>query len=227
MYKYLMWDIDGTILNFLKAEECAIKTLFLKYFDKECSDEMIKVYSKINVEYWEKLERNEMSKPEILVKRFETFFNLYNLDTSVASVFNDDYQVTLGDTIVFNDDAYNILLSEKNKYTLIAITNGTKIAQTKKLNRSNLINVFDYIYISEEVGYEKPNKEYFNKIINDLDIKDLKECLIIGDSLTSDIKGGLNMNIDTCLYNPLNKEIVGDIKPKYIIRDLHELSRFI
>ena len=164
MYKHLLWDIDGTILDFKAAENAAVKTLFKKYNIGECSDEMIEQYSKINDKYWQALERGEMTKPQILVGRFAEFFESIGADTAIAADFNVDYQVTLGDFVVFEKDAVEVLEAEKGKYRLIAVTNGTKIAQTKKLRTSGLIDIFDSVYISEDVGVEKPNKEYFDAV---------------------------------------------------------------
>ena len=161
LYKYLLWDIDGTVLDFLASEAYAIKFLFNKFNIGVCTDEMLKQYSEINVKYWQKLERNELTKPEILVGRFRDFFKAIGVDTSLAESFNLQYQVTLGDHIEFVPGAKENLLQEKGKYTLVAVTNGTKIAQEKKLRLSGLDEIFDYIFISENVGVEKPNLEYF------------------------------------------------------------------
>lgn len=226
-YKYLLWDIDGTVLNFLAAEAYAIRFLFKKYNIGECSDEMLKLYSAINVKYWQKLERNELTKPEILIGRFREFFGVIGVDTAIAESFNADYQVTLGDCIVFVDKAKDILLSQKGKYTLVAVTNGTKVAQEKKLRLSELDKVFDEIFISENVGFEKPNKEYFDYVFEKLGITDKNEVLIIGDSLTSDIKGGFIAGIDTCWFNPEHKKNTLNIPITYEIYDLGEIADIV
>ena len=201
MYKYILWDLDGTILDFKAAEKEAIKTLFKKYNIGICTDEMISDYSKINDKYWQALERGEMSKPEILVGRFVEWFESIDVDTEIAEAFNADYQVTLGDFVFFEPNAKEVLEAQKGKYRLIAVTNGTKVAQTKKLKTSGLEKVFDAVYISEDVGVEKPNKEYFDAVFLAEGIEDKSEAIIIGDSLTSDILGGNNAGIDTCWYN--------------------------
>lgn len=202
MYKYLLWDIDGTVLDFLASEEYAIRTLFEKYNIGKCSDEQLKLYSKINTKYWQKLEKNELSKAEILVGRFREFFDVIGVDVTIAEKFNADYQITLGDYIKFIDNAKEILLSQKGKYTLVAVTNGTKLAQEKKLRLSGLDEIFDAIFISENVGAEKPNREYFDYVFKQLGITNKNEVLLIGDSLTSDMKGGFIAGVDTCWFNP-------------------------
>ena len=227
MYKYLLWDIDGTVLDFLASEAYAIRALFQKYNIGECDDEKLRLYSQINVKYWQKLERGKMTKPEILVERFREFFSIIGADTSIAESFNIDYQVTLGDHIEFVGNAEEILLSQKGRFTLAAVTNGTKVAQEKKLRLSGLDKVFDSIFISEDIGAEKPSEEFFKVVFEELDITDKKEVLIIGDSLTSDMKGGFLSRIDTCWYNPKGKENTLGIPVTYEIDDLDKIEDIV
>ncbi len=227
MYKYLLWDIDGTVLDFLASEAYAIRFLFKKYNLGKCSNEMLETYSGINAKYWRKLESGELTKTEILVMRFRDFFEIIGVDVSLAENFNKEYQVALGNHIEFVDRAEAVLLSQKGKYTLAAVTNGTKVAQEKKLRRSGLDKVFDAIFISEDVGAEKPNKEYFDYVFEKLGITDKKEVLIIGDSLTSDMQGGYLAGIDTCWFNPSNKTNTLDIPVTYEIDNLGKLSEIV
>lgn len=227
MYKYLLWDIDGTVLNFLASEAYAIRALFKKYDLGVCDDEMLATYSSINTKYWKMLERNELTKPEILIGRFREFFETIGADTSIAESFNLDYQVTLGDHIEFIDNAKEMLLSQKGKYVLAAVTNGTKIAQEKKLRLSGLDKIFDHIFISEDIGYEKPNKEFFDHVFASLGITDKREALIIGDSLTGDILGGVNAGIDTCWFNPSHKPNSLSLPVTYEIDDLSKLISIV
>ena len=227
MYKYLLWDVDGTILDFLASEAYAIKFLFKKYGMGECSDEMLKLYSGINAKYWQKLERNELTKPEILVGRFREFFEKVGADTSIVENFNAEYQVTLGDHIEFVDKAKEILLSQKGKYVIVAVTNGTRVAQEKKLRLSGLNDIFDDIFISEDVGAEKPNKEYFDYVFQKLCITDKREVLLIGDSLTSDMRGGYIAGIDTCWFNPNHTPNTLGIPVTYEIDDLGKVMEIV
>ena len=228
MYKYLLWDVDGTVLNFLASEAYAIRTLFDKYNLGVCTDDMLKMYSDINVKYWKMLERGELTKPQILVGRFEEFFGIIGVeDVGIAESFNSEYQLTLGDHIEFVDKAEQILYSLKGKYTLVAVTNGTKTAQEKKLRLSGLDKVFDAIFISENIGAEKPSGLFFDHVFKTLGIKDKSEALIIGDSLTSDIKGGYMAGIDTCWFNPTKQENTLGIDITYEIDDLSKLTDII
>ena len=227
MYKYLLWDIDGTVLDFLAAEAYAVRNLFNKYNLGECSDEMIKTYSKINTKYWQLLEKGEMTKQEILVKRFCEFFELMGIDTAIAEDFNHDYQFALGDCVVFVENAKEILLSQKEKFTIAAVTNGTKTAQEKKLGLSGLDRIFDAIFISENIGYEKPNIEFFDYVFKNLGITNKKEVLIIGDSLTGDMQGGHLAGIDTCWFNPMHKPNTLDFSVTYEIDSLNKINDIV
>ena len=226
-YKYLLWDIGGTILNFELAERAAIRSLFDRFKLGECSDEMLMYYSQINKRYWQLMESGKIKKDKMLVERFIEFFSYKGINADIAAEFNKEYQIALCDTIVFNDDAIDIIKHQKKTCKIIIVTNGTEVVQEKKLERSGLNDIVDNVFISELVGFEKPNIKFFEKVILEVGIKDLKEALIIGDSLTSDIQGGHNIGIDTCWYNPKNEENTTLLNPTYTIRNLHELENII
>lgn len=223
MIKTILWDIDGTLLDFHAAEREAIKTLFEKFELGEYTDEMIQRYSKVNRSYWERLERGEVTKSQVLVGRFEDFFASERLDTSIAPEFNKAYQLSLGDTIVFCDDSYNIVKSLKGKVKQYAVSNGTVVAQTKKLRLSGLGELFDGIFLSEDLGVEKPNVEFFENVFEEIGPINKNEVIIVGDSLTSDICGGNNAGILTCWYNPSKSSCDGNYKIDYEITDIHQI----
>ena len=102
----ILWDIDGTLLNFPAAEEAALHACFEKFGLGECTPEMLKDYSAINLSYWKRIERGEIGKGRALVARYEDFFARYGLPVERAAAFNDEYQVRLGDTVVFEHGAY-------------------------------------------------------------------------------------------------------------------------
>jgi YjjG family noncanonical pyrimidine nucleotidase len=200
--KYLLWDIDGTLLNFELAEEAAMKKLFTKYDLGELTDELLTSYQDINRKYWQALERGEITKPEVLVGRFKEFFEQSGFDTSIAEAFNEDYQVGLGSTVVYNPNAEETVRGFVGKYKQYAVTNGTTKAQVLKLKNSGLDEILDGVFISEEVGVEKPGIGFFEEVFDEVGSDNLNDYLIIGDSLTSDIQGGNNADIKTCWFNP-------------------------
>ena len=226
-FDILLWDVDGTLLDFIAAEKAAVQTLFREFGLGECTDEMVERYSRINKEYWERLERGELSKPEILVRRFADFFASEGLDASKAPEFNEQYQVRLGDTVVFCDDSYELLSSLRGRVKQYAVSNGTVVAQTRKLRRSGFDRLLDGVFLSEELGYEKPATEFFDRVFAAMGEPDRERVLIVGDSLTSDITGGNRAGIRTCWYNPKGEPNLTAAHADYEIRDLHGILDII
>lgn len=221
MIKVILWDIDGTLLNFEKAEKHAIKRCFSIFGLGECTDEMVARYSVINQSYWKRLERGEISKKDVLVKRFEEFFAHESIDFSDVEAFNGEYQVLLGEKVFFNDDGYSVVESLKERVKQYAVTNGTYIAQKLKLQKSGLIDLLDGVFISDKIGVEKPNIAFFDYVWEQIGDYAKNEIMIVGDSLTSDMQGGNNAGIVCCWYNPDSKEKTVDVKTDYEIRNLN------
>lgn len=227
MIKTLLWDIDGTLLDFSKAEEYGIRKCFDIFGLGECTDEMLLRYSKINRKYWEKLERNEITKQQVLTDRFVEFFKAENIEFNDVDKFNDEYQMRLGDKSFPCDNALETVMALKGKCKQYAVTNGTIIAQQRKLKQSGLIDIFDDIFISDEIGFEKPSIEFFDAVEAKIGEFKKDEVMIIGDSLTSDIKGGNNAGILCCWYNPLNLTNKDNLKIDYEIKDINEILDII
>lgn len=227
MIKVVLWDIDGTLLDFLKAEHQAIKNCFAIFDLGICTDEMVSKYSLINKKYWEMFERGEITKDQVLRGRFTEFFTSENISTTVIDDFNKEYQLQLGECIFFNDDSFNIVRNLKGKVKQYAVTNGTKIAQEKKLYRSGFDKLFDGVFISENVGAQKPSASFFDYVFRKIGKYEKDEVMIVGDSLTSDILGGNNAGIKCCWYNPEHKEKHINVKIDVEIDDLNKILTII
>lgn len=227
MIKVVLWDIDGTLLNFEAAEKVAIRQCFASHGLGECSDEMLKRYSAINRKYWEALERGELTKPEVLVGRFREFFEKEGLAVDAAESVNAEYQERLGDTVVFCDNGFELVQKLKGRVKQVAVTNGTKVAQDKKLAKSELITLLDDVFISDVLGVEKPSVDFFAIVFERLGNYKKEEMLIVGDSLTSDIRGGNNAGIATCWYNPKKLENTIGVHVDYEISNLWEIEQIL
>ena len=227
MITTILWDVDATLLNFKEAEKAAIRNLFQKFGFGECTDEMLSRYSQINKTYWERLERKELTRAEVLEGRFRDFFGEVGLDVNQAAAFNEQYQTSLGDTIVFNDDSYEIIKSLRGKVKQYVVSNGTIIAQTKKLRLSRLGDLMDGIFLSEQLGVEKPDVRFFENVFAEIEPADKSQIMIVGDSLTSDIQGGVNAGIVTCWYNPEHAPLQGDLKIDYEIDNLQKIYELL
>ncbi len=227
MIKVVLWDIDATLLDFLAAEKAAIRFCFQKHELGECSDEMLSRYTAINKRYWEMLERGEMSKADILINRFKEFFALEGIETDCEKEFNDSYQVALGDTICFRDNGYELVKKLQGRYRQFVVTNGTFVAQERKLRKSGIGELVEEAFISDLIGYEKPSIEFFNHVFEKIGPYERQEVLIIGDSLTSDMQGGNNAGIICCWYNPNHLENTKNVKIDYEIDDLWQLEEIL
>lgn len=221
--KVVLWDIDGTLLNFHIAEKTAIRSLFQRFGLGPCTDEMLSRYSIINAGFWKRLETGELSKPQVLTGRFEEFFREYSLDTGCVHAFNEAYQLALGDTVCFNPGGLEAVKLLKGHLLQYAVTNGTLTAQRKKLSRSGLSELLDGAFISDVIGIEKPNIGFFEAVWAKIGSYAPEEVLIVGDSLTSDIRGGNNAGIRCCWFNPDRLPAPQDLRIDYTVQSLSEI----
>lgn len=230
MIKVILWDIDGTLLNFDKAMCYALRKCFALFQLGECTDEMVETYSAINHVYWERLERNEITKQQVLVGRFEEFFQKQGILVDLAVPFNQEYQKQLGDHVFFNDEGGELVRRLQTKVKQYAVTNGPLTTQQRKLAKSGLDQLLDGIFISDEIGAEKPNSTFFDVVLKAIakgSDYQKDEILIVGDSLTSDIQGGNNAKICCCWYNPYQNPNQSTLRIDYEIQDLRELEGIV
>ena len=194
----------------------------------ECTDEMLAQYSRINRTYWERLEKGELTKQEVLVGRFKEFFERQGLPVEKAEPFNNEYQVRLGDKAFYNDDGEQLVKQFKERgIKQYAVTNGTLIAQQRKLKLSGLDKLLDGAFISDVIGIEKPNIGFFDAVWKEIGSYEKDEVMIVGDSLTSDIQGGNNTGILCCWYNPQGHENAEGLRIEYEVKDLREIRKLI
>ena len=229
MIKYLLWDIDNTLLSFDLAERASMTKGFDKFGLDIGDDKALEVYKNINDKYWKMLEKGEMTREEILTGRFEEFFDLYDIayDEKLVNDFNLFYQEELGKQVFFNDYAEEVLQKISKDYKQYAVTNGSKIAQTGKLKNSGLDKVFDGVFISEDLGVDKPYKEFFDIVFDQIGSDNRDDYIIIGDSLTSDIRGGNNAGIRTIWYNKDGKENIHGVRVDYMVDKLSDIPAII
>lgn len=227
MIKVILWDIDGTLLDFHKAEHAALKKCFETFGLGPCTDEMIGRYSVINRRSWERLEQGKATKKQVLVERFNEFFQSEGIVTDCAEEFNQEYQIRLGDTIIFLDEGDCLLRELKGKVKQYAVTNGTQIVQKIKLERSGLDKVLEGAFISDEIGVEKPGIEFFQHVWKHIGEYEKDEIMIVGDSLSSDMLGGNRAGIVCCWYNPRKIENTTNVHIDYEIDNLQNIKKIL
>ena len=223
MIQTILWDVDNTLLDFNASERAAMWKLFSEFALVECSEALLARYSVINDGFWQRLERGELCKAEILPGRFAQFFAEYGIDPGLAGAFNERYQLAIADTVVFRDKSLELVKSLRGRVRQYAVSNGTVAAQTRKLERSGLDRLLDGVFLSEQLGVEKPNPAFFDKLFAQIGPEARSTALIVGDSLTSDMQGGLNAGIKTCWYNPERKPLPAAYPVDFVISDLWEI----
>lgn len=220
-YKYILFDADDTLFDFGLAEEKAIKKS-LDYFNISYVDNIVDNFREINKELWKKYELGEITKGNLQVTRFKILFETLSVDEDPDN-FNNYYLEQLASESVLINGAEEICRVLSKKYVLAIVTNGIKSMQEQRFNKSALKQYISNIFISSDIGYQKPQKEFFEYVFEKLEVNDKNSVLIVGDSLSSDIKGGNNVGIETCWFNRYNFTNDKDVKVTYEIKDLYEL----
>ena len=225
LIKHIFLDLDDTLFDFKRSERVALSNT-LSALGIDPTDEVISRYSVINRGQWEALERGEATREEILPRRYEILFNELGVEIEPMKA-QKLYEKSLTGTYFYIDGAEELIRELHKDYKTYIASNGTAIVQDGRIGLSGIDKYFDKIFISERVGHNKPSKEFFDACFKDIGEIDRKETIIIGDSLTSDILGGKNAGILTCLYNPKGNAAREDIKPDYEVKSLAEIPNLL
>ncbi|MBR2937766.1 MAG: YjjG family noncanonical pyrimidine nucleotidase [Oscillospiraceae bacterium] len=225
MIEFLFLDLDDTILDFQKAERIALaKTL--QSFGLEPEQEVLARYHLINKGYWERLERKEVTREALLVDRFGDLFAEYGIAVEPAQCARA-YEKNLGTGHYFLPGAREAVEALSRKYKLYLASNGTSHVQAGRIESADIARFFQGIFISQEIGVNKPDIEYFNRCFARIPGFDRAKAMIVGDSLSSDILGGKQAGILTCWVNSYGKPCPGDLRPNYEIKALSELESLL
>lgn len=215
----VLLDIDGTVMDFSRGQRNAFLSSCLLH-DIEFDDALYINFDAINKKFWKLFEHGKIQKNVLVYERFSELFQFANINADPIS-FEHSYQKLLGEQCYFIDGAFEGVKYLKSKYEIYIVTNGVKSTQLNRLNKSGLINFADKVFISEEVGYQKPSKEYFDAA---LDGVERSSAVILGDSMSSDIKGGIDANIRTVWFNLSGEKKV--YEPTFEVRgwkDIYEI----
>lgn len=222
LYDVILWDVDGTLLDFDYSMERAL-TKCLAEIGVDATPEIIECYGNINNSWWSRLERGEVTKAQLSTGRFTDLFEAFDIDCPDLETYISHYQDYLGTFYRYIDNSLEICKSLKGKCRQCVVTNGVTSTQLKKLKLSGLYDVMDDIFISEQLGAPKPSKKFFDRVLETMPNVRKEKILIVGDSLSSDMRGGNNAGIDTCWYNPKNMFNETAVEIKYMIWDLKEV----
>ena len=219
-YDTLMFDADETLLDFLRSEKEAISETLAKY-NIAPTEEAVALYSHINKGLWKALERKEITRAEIHTKRFILLCE--ELDVKYDDTMPMTYINAIATKGYLLPGALEVCKKLSRDHRMYIITNGTKAIQKGRFACSKITDFFEKIFISEDIGYNKPSKEYFDAVIKEIPGFSIEKTLVIGDSLSSDIAGGIGSGIDVCWYNPNGIKAPSDMKINYVISSLEEL----
>lgn len=219
----ILFDADDTLLDFHKDERQALIKA-LTHYGVPVTEENIQIYSDINQGMWRQLEKGEITKPELKRTRFKKFFEAINFTCEEDPFTINEHYLSLlsegGNTLEGAVDTVKKLHEEG--YKLHIITNGIAATQAKRLTRSGLLPYIKEVFVSETIGYQKPRAEYFDAVLEKISEKDKTKILVIGDSLTSDIKGAMNAGLPCCWLNRYGKELPEEYEVDFEISDVRE-----
>jgi len=219
-YKWLMFDADGTLFDYYQAEEHALRLTF-EQLGHPFAPDYIATYREINHQIWLEFEQGAITQVTLRARRFELLFEAINIQAN-AQAFSAQYLGNLSNRTDLMEGAEELVRELAEKCKLAIITNGLADVQRPRFKQSRIYPYINAIIISEEVGAAKPRPQIFDVAFAEMDHPAKDEVLIIGDSLTSDIQGGVNYGIDTCWFNPGGKTN-GHLSCTYEISQLNQL----
>ena len=225
MIEFLFLDMDDTILDFHKAEAIALRKT-LEGFGLKPTEAVCARYSQINREHWQRLENRELTREQVVVGRFAVLFREYGIDVEAYDVAMT-YEANLAQGHYFLPGAEEALAALSKKYKLYLASNGTSRVQWPRLESSGIGKYFQEIFISQDMGADKPSPEYYNACFAKIPGFDVSRAMMVGDSLTSDIRGGNNAGMLTCWVNARKEKGREDIPADYEIEYLSQLEELL
>ena len=225
MIEFLFLDLDDTILDFRGGEKTAIART-LRAFGLAPSEAVMERYHHINDWHWKQLELGKMTREQVLKGRFQVLFREMGISAD-SDACAKAYTENLSRCHELLPGAKDALEGPKKKYRLYLASNGTAWVQHRRIAEAQLAPYFEQIFISQEIGFNKPNLGYFEGCFAKIPDFDPKKAMIVGDSLSSDIQGGINAGIKTCWVNPGHSPVPESLKPDYEIENLSQLEELL
>ena len=202
-YSWLLFDADDTLFDYPKAESGALRTTF-EHFGQVYRSEILRIYQVFNRQVWGEFERGEILPQDLRLKRFRLLFDELQVSLDPQD-FSTQYLENLARASDLLPDAAVVLEVLSRNYHIALVTNGLKDVQRPRLERSSIRPFIEKIFISEEMGVAKPDPGFFDTVFREVGNPPKSKVLIIGDSPTSDMQGGINYGIATCWFNPFGK----------------------
>ncbi len=222
-YRVLLFDVDGTLLDFQAAERESIRQV-LKAAGLAPTEELLQRYHRVNEHLWSTFERGEITKEALLESRFQIFFETLGVSTD-GRAEESLYRRCLGASAIPMKDALEVCRRLRKNHRMYIVTNGVSETQYSRLAASGLDVLFDDVFVSEDAKSQKPQQAFFEYCFSRMPREDRERSrmLLIGDSIRSDMKGANGAGIDACWYNPQGQERVPGVQIDWEIRELQEL----
>ena len=224
-YRIALFDADNTLLDFTRAEHEALCSCLARR-GIPYSEKTLQLYSSINDGHWKCLERGETTRERLKVERFTDFFHAIGHDGD-PSIMAHDYETTLSRQTFLLDGALELIKDLYGKCRLFIVTNGLISVQKSRFGSCALSPYFEKCFISEEMGCTKPEKIFFERVAENISGFLPSEAIVIGDSLSSDIQGGINAGLDTCWYNPNRKTPPPDMAITHCVHSLSDIKNIL
>ncbi len=225
-YNIILFDADETLFDFKLSEKTALQNALTAFGVNYSESVHLTAYKKINTAIWDDLEKGLIQQADLKVERFRRYLSHMNLDISPVEMATK-YEYMLGEASILFENSYEVVEKMSQRAKLFIVTNGLTSVQTRRIGKSKISHFFEAIFISEQIGVAKPNPDIFEKSLANYAPYDKSKILMVGDSLTSDIQGGINFGVDTCWYNPRHLQKPSHISPTYEIHQLETLLTLV
>lgn len=224
-YGTVLFDADNTLLDFTRSEHDALYDCLVAR-GLPHDEHIIARYAAINDAYWKMLERGEIHREALRIQRFATFAEEFGFDCEPRALA-DEYMAMLCTKSYLMEGALELCQALYGKCRLYLITNGNTKVQKDRFDPSPLAPLFENVFISEKMGCAKPEKAYFDAVAASIPDFQPEDTLVVGDSLSSDIQGGIQAGLDTCWFNPKGKVAPAGMHIRYTVRTLAEVRPII
>ena len=224
--KAIFIDIDNTLLDFDAYVRESMRAGFARFGLRPYEPWMYDIFVRENDKLWQAIERSELTFARLQEIRWNTVFRALGIEAD-GIAFERYFREALHESAIPVNGARELLEALRGRYLLAAASNGPYEQQLHRLALAGMKDFFDWFFISERIGYDKPDARYFDACFARIPDFTKERAIMIGDSLTSDIRGGINAGIKTCWFNPKNEENRSGLKPDYEIRRLQQIPELV
>ena len=225
MIKAILLDVDNTLIDFNKSAEWSIRKCFEEY-GLEFTDDVLPVFHRINDELWHRIEQGTITKPQLHKIRWQTIFDALGIKEN-GEEFEKKFVEYVHQAGIPVEGAKDLLEYLASKYIICFASNSSKSQQNIKLKKAHMMKYAEHLFISDDIGFAKPAKEFFEACMEKLKGISKEEVILIGDSLTADIAGGINFGIKTIWFNFKQEEVPENLRADYIVNNLSEIKNIL